>query len=235
MANMPGFEEACEMVHERGLIAHTGLHLTLTQGSPVTERIKTCTRFCDQDGQFCLSRRQRVFHLDAHERQALAEEIEGQVNACREHGVLLTHVDGHKHVHEEWAIMSVLIRVVRQAKVPHVRLCKTFGLGISSLKRLYRKAVNIRLRQAGLAATNYFGAPEDYMLYRRMFGSTRREDASWEVMIHPSLAGDGRLVDAWLKRPIDDMVRALAGYEQACSYAGRCLVEPAGELKYAVL
>ena len=131
--------------------------------------------------------------------------------------------------------MSVLIQVVRKTRVPHVRLCKTFGFGISHLKRLYRRAVNIRLRRAGLAATDYFGAPDDYMLYRWTFGSTRREEASWEVMIHPSLVGDGRLVDAWLKRPIDEMVRALPGYEQACSYTGRRLLERADELKYALL
>jgi chitin disaccharide deacetylase len=220
MANMPAFEEACDLVHECGLAAHTGLHLTLTEGSPVTEDIRACPRFCDEEGRFCLSRRQRVFHLSANERQALAEEIAGQIDACRQRGILLTHVDAHKHVHEEWAITSLLITIVREMKIPYVRLCKTFGFGISRAKRWYRKAVNLRLRTAGLAGTDYFGAPDDYMLYCWTFGSTRKAGASWEVMVHPTLSADGKLVDAWLKRPVDDMVRALAGYEQASSYAG---------------
>jgi predicted glycoside hydrolase/deacetylase ChbG (UPF0249 family) len=235
MANMPGFEEACEMVHDRGLASHVGLHLTLTQGSPVTERIRTCPRFCDGEGRFCLSRRQRVFHLDANERRALAEEIEGQIGACRQHDIPLTHLDGHKHVHEEWAVLSTVIRVAHEMKIPYVRLCKTFGFGVSRPKRLYRRVVNLRLRCAGLARTDYFGAPDDCMFYRRVVGLTPKADASWEVMIHPSFANDGRLIDAWLKRPIEGIVRPLAGYEQACSYAGRRVSGPAKEPQYAVL
>jgi chitin disaccharide deacetylase len=235
MANMPAFEEACERVHGHGLTGSTGLHLTLTEGCPVTDRIKTCVRFCDKEGWFALSRRQRVLHLDAQERRALAEEIDGQIRMCRRRGVPLTHLDAHKHVHEEWAITSVLMAVVRQAGIPSVRLCKTFGFGISRVKRLYRRLVNLRLRRAGLARTDFFGAPDDYRLFWQTLGTATTAVASWEVMIHPSFGGDGKLVDAWLKRPLEDMVRAMAGYEEACSYTGCRLRQPTSELTYAVL
>jgi predicted glycoside hydrolase/deacetylase ChbG (UPF0249 family) len=234
MANMPAFAEACELVHEHGLTAGAGLHLTLTEGAPVTERIKACPRFCDKNGRFCLSRRERILHLHARERDALAEEIEGQIIACRRRGVPLTHLDAHKHVHEEWAILSLVIAVVREARIPYVRLCKTFGLGMSRAKRLYRTVVNLRLRRAGLAGTDYFGTPDDYGLFCRTFDDPQTTPASWDVMIHPSFDYEGRLVDAWLQRPIDGMVRTLAGYQQACSYAGSRFAQPAEELKYAI-
>jgi predicted glycoside hydrolase/deacetylase ChbG (UPF0249 family) len=235
MANMPAFEEACDLVREHGLAANTGLHLTLTEGAPVTEPIKACSRFCDRDGQFRLSRRERVLHLEACERLALAEEIKGQIDRCRRHGVPLSHLDAHKHVHEEWAIASLLVGIVRQTGIPYVRLCKTFGFGVLRVKGLYRRIVNLRLRRAGLARTDYFGAPDDYMLFCRTFVAAGTPAASWEVMIHPSFDSDGRLVDAWLKRPLDEMVRALAGYEQACSYTGCRSRQPGGELDYAAL
>ena len=235
MANMPGFEEACELVHDHGLAESTGLHLTLTEGRPVTERIRTCPRFCDKEGNFTLSRRQRVFRLEAGERLALAEEIKGQIAMCRRHGVFPTHLDAHKHVHEEWAIASLLIEILPEVGIPAVRLCKTFGLGVSRTKKLYRRLVNLRLRHAGLACTDFFGAPDDYGLFCRTLNSATGAGASWEVMVHPAFSGDGTLVDAWLQRPLEDLVRAMAGYEKACSYRGRRFRQPASELKYAVL
>ncbi len=234
MANMPGFAEACDLVHLRGLTAGAGLHLTLTEGEPVTDRIKACRRFCREDGRFRLSRRERILHLSGCEREALAEEIEGQIRACRRQGVPLTHLDAHQHVHEEWAILSVVMEIAREAGISYVRRCRTFGGGVSRAKTLYRRVVNLRLRRAGLTGTDYFGTPDDYRLFCRAF-APRIPATSWDVMIHPAFDSDGRLIDAWLKRPLDEMVRSLVGYEQACSYAGSHFGQPAGELQYAVL
>jgi predicted glycoside hydrolase/deacetylase ChbG (UPF0249 family) len=234
MANMPGFDEACELVHQCGLTANVGMHLTLTEGAPVTERIRQCSRFCDQQGRFRLSPRQRVFHLDANERRALIEEIQGQIARCRQRGIPLTHVDSHKHVHQEWAIVPLLIRAARDAGIPYVRRCKTFGFGASGVKTFYRRVVNRRLHQAGLTRTDYFGAPDDYMLFWCRFEGGQSFAASWEVMIHPSFDADGNLVDSWLERSIEDMVRDLAGYEHARSYIGSRIPERIRTLEYAI-
>ncbi len=234
MANMPGFEEACELVREHGLTANAGLHLTLTEAAPVTERIRMCPRFCNSAGEFRLSRREHVLVLRTHERQALAEEISGQIGRCRRRGVPLTHVDAHGHVHEEWAILSVLMNVVREAGIRHIRVCKTFGFGVSHAKRFYRRIVNARLHRAGLARTHHFGAPDDYRLFCQMFQAAETPAGSWEVMIHPALDADGGLIDSWLKRPIVPMVRAIPGYEQARSYTGHHFCRSTGDAQHAI-
>jgi predicted glycoside hydrolase/deacetylase ChbG (UPF0249 family) len=211
MPNMPGFDEACDLSHTHGLVNRIGLHLTLTQGTPVTEPIKNVDVFCDSTGSFRFSRRQRVVRSSAVLRKALWEEIEGQIAKCRERGIPLTHLDSHNHAHEEWAIASLAVDAARDAGIARVRLCRTFGPGASPAKRLYRRVINARIRRAGLAGTDYFGLPDDYLLFWRRNGVVQTANTSWEVMVHPAFDDRGRLIDSWLKRPLNDAIRPLWG------------------------
>jgi len=63
MPNMPGFEAACELVHEYKLLNHIGMHLVLRGGYPLTEKIKHFSTFCDQEGRLSLSRDKPIFNL----------------------------------------------------------------------------------------------------------------------------------------------------------------------------
>jgi len=45
MANMPGFEEACELAHRHRLLGKIGLHLNLTSGYPLSAPIRRCPGF----------------------------------------------------------------------------------------------------------------------------------------------------------------------------------------------
>jgi predicted glycoside hydrolase/deacetylase ChbG (UPF0249 family) len=220
MPNMPGFLDACQLIRARDLRNHVGLHLTLTEGLPVTQRVRAFAVFCDRDGRFHLSRKHRVVRLSAAQKQALSEEIDGQIDRCRQQGIPITHLDSHSHVHEEWAIASLVIEAAHKWAIPRVRLCKTFGSGVSVAKRWYRGIVNSRLRKAGLAGTDRFGWPEDYLHFLRRYGGTKKTVDSWEIMTHPALDGE-RLMDSWLHRPLEDTIAAVPGYEEAVSYARR--------------
>ena len=79
MANMPGFEEACELSLRHGWADRIGLHLVLRDGPPLSHKIQRFPRFCGPDGQLCLTRPLPYVPrmvLSAPERNALAEEIE---------------------------------------------------------------------------------------------------------------------------------------------------------------
>jgi predicted glycoside hydrolase/deacetylase ChbG (UPF0249 family) len=229
MPNMPGFDEACDLAGTHGLLNRVGLHLTLTEGAPVTEPIKRFGAFCDQRGNFRFSRRQRVVRLSTAAAEALHTEIVGQIGKCRERGIALTHMDSHNHAHEEWAIASLAMKAAREAGIPRVRLCRTFGPGTSLIKRLYRRVVNARIRLSGLAGTDYFGTPDDYLLFRKSHGVPRGMGASWEVMVHPAFGGRGRLMDSWLGKPLEDAVKPLwrctpGGCKLQDGIAGPCAV-----------
>ena len=193
MANMPGFEEACELVHAHGLHSHVGVHLVLTEGLPLTEPIRTCARFCDESGRFFhWSLTSRALWLDGRERAAVAEELRAQVLRCRRAGVPVTHLDSHHQTHTHPGIGGLVIALAREARVPSVRIAENCRAGMTWKQWARTRSVNLRLRVAGLARTRYFGTIEDYVA--AMTGPVAPERLSdFEVMTHPVFDRDGAL------------------------------------------
>jgi predicted glycoside hydrolase/deacetylase ChbG (UPF0249 family) len=217
MPNMPAFEEACALVRERGLEQHVGTHLVLTAGSPLTARIRNCERFCEDDGTFRGHReRGRLLRLDRDERAALYAELREQVDACRRNGVPVTHLDSHQHVHTEPGVASVVATVARDLGIRRVRLTRNCRPDVPVSTRIYRAAFNGWLRRKGLAATRYFGDIDDYAV---MHG--KRDDL--ELMAHPDLDDDARLVDfhcAQPGTPLEELLSPVERLEHAESYTG---------------
>jgi predicted glycoside hydrolase/deacetylase ChbG (UPF0249 family) len=219
MANMPGFEEACAFAHERGLLQHVGVHLVLSEGEPLTDRMRRCRRFCDGSGRFSRMDSSRAFWLSTSDRDAVGTELRVQIERCRRDGLPLTHVDSHHHVHTDPAIGPIVIELARELRVPYVRLARNCGAGISFPRHVYKAYFNRRLERAGLAHTAYFGEVEDYAYLKwRRVPLAKRTD--FEVMTHPIFDDQGGLVDALAPDGLlRDLVTKLDG-QSAMSYAG---------------
>jgi chitin disaccharide deacetylase len=202
MANMPGFEEACELIRRNGWADRIGLHLVLRDGPPLTHKIRRFPRFCGPDGQLRLRNHVPRVALSAPERDALAEEIRAQIRRCRDQGISLCHLDSHYHLHTEWAIASVLIPIVKEERIPRVRLSRNCGRNLSLAKRLYKTVFNKRIQSAGLAGMRYFGSLDDYRNSRARLGS-------FEIMVHPALAPDGTLLWEPGGEPLEQALRQL--------------------------
>jgi hypothetical protein len=194
MANMPAFEEACQLTRERGLNHRIGLHLNFTEGRPLSAAIADCPGFCDASG--CWRTQRTVFRLTSEETLALEAEIAAQVTACRRNGITPTHWDSHHHMHTQFGIAPVVIRAAKRLGVSAIRLgpnCGPGREGASASHRIlacvHRRFYNSRLRFHGLAKTDYFGDAGDT---REILRTTR---ADTEVMVHPTLDHRGRLVD----------------------------------------
>lgn len=183
MANMPGFDEACELTHRHGLLGKIGVHLNLSSGYPLSAPVRRCSRFCDDTGMF-RSRRTR-FRLSKKERHALETEFAAQVKACLDRGLRPTHLDSHHHVHTEWAIGAAAIAVARRYGIRAIRLSRNCGPGIDWVRKVYKVAYNSRLRIYGLAKTRYFGSSTDVQEILAATGDV-------EVMVHmnPERAGN---------------------------------------------
>ena len=187
MANMPGFNEACDLVREFHLEGRIGVHLNITEGRPMTEQIPKCARFCDEAGSF--RSRHSVFSLSSDESRVVEEEFQTQVQACIDRRILPTHLDSHHHYHTEWGIGTVVIRVARKNGIRAVRLSRNCGPGISAVKRLYKTIYNQRLGLHGLARMRYFGSVRDV---RTILGTARGDV---EIMVHPRLSACGMVTD----------------------------------------
>lgn len=198
LANMEGFQEACDLVHELGVADRVGLHLNLSEGLPLTEAIRRCPRFCDREGRFRLLRRERVIWLGSGEREALAAEVRAQIRQLRAMRIPITHLDSHKSLHEEWGIATTLIPLLKEAGIPALRLARNIGKSTSLVKGAYRTLLNRWLRCRGVARTRYFGSLTDY-LDERACGNLGRIEPSCEVMIHPGFDDQGELVDQFFE------------------------------------
>lgn len=225
MPNLPGFEEACELARSNRLLHHVGLHLVLRGAAPLTERIKNFPKLCSPEGQLNLARASTsvpIFHLEKPEKDALAEEIRAQIQRCRREGIPLTHADSHYHLHNEWAVAGVLIPILREQKIPYLRIARNCGGPMGLAKRLYKGLLNRKIRRAQLARTKYFGSAEDYIHMKRHRDGSRI--GSMEIMIHPHFREkDGVLADDHSDRPLEEEIRLIDDYRQAVSFQGASL------------
>lgn len=228
MPNMPGFKEACQLAHDNKLTDHIGIHMVISEGHPLTENIKHCSRLCNSKGLLCFSRNERTFfYLTSSEKRAIADEIREQIRRCREFGVKITHLDSHSHVHTEWALFQIVVKIVREEKIPYIRISRNCGSGISFYKRIYKYLFNRKLKNTFLARTQYFGSLEDYLYLKQLLRSSITSKP-FEIMIHPTLDPRGNLIDADSvdNKTLEDEMREVDIYREAMSFKGKGIYRP---------
>lgn len=216
MVNMPGFEEACQICHDHKLTDQIGLHLVLSEGRPLTDEMKECSRFCSSEGHFLQTGRGHFFRLSAEDKNAVANEISAQIDRCREYGLPLTHADSHQHMHVEWGIAGVLLQVAEKKGIRFVRLSRHLDPNSTFIRNLYRRLFNLRIRSKGAAATQCFGTVEDFISLR---SSGNYNTSSFEIMIHPVFDDEGLLIDDSSREPLGQYVTKVCGYRNAVPFS----------------
>jgi predicted glycoside hydrolase/deacetylase ChbG (UPF0249 family) len=213
MANMPGFDEACALIRERGLVDRVGLHLVANEGPALTPDIRRWPRLCRPDGT--LGGDGTLFRLERDEARDLEAELAAQVEAARSRGILPTHFDSHGHFHTQWPVATIVIRLARRLGVPAVRLTRNCGPGIPIAKRIYKSALNARLARVGLAKTRYFGSAAD------VESLPRHARGAVEIMVHPGLDPSGGVIDLSPEpRVLSEVAARWGATHRPTSYAG---------------
>jgi chitin disaccharide deacetylase len=198
MANMPGFADACHGVAARKVQDRIGVHLNLTEGQPLSDLIRLCPRLCGPDGQLGRVRRP-LWRLSRAEIEAIEAEFAAQIDALLAFGVNPSHLDSHHHVHTQWPVCTIVMRLARRYGISAIRLTRNCGSRPGVAKRIYKTAFNARLAGAGLAQTRHFGSAVDAASIVRFAGPV-------EIMVHPSLDEDGQVIDiAPGAQPLEDV------------------------------
>ena len=194
MANMPGFEHALEQI-QMGNIENKciGIHLNLTQGTPLTEGIKKELRFCT-NGQFHGHIRNKpVFRLTKSEISTVTIEIQSQIDRLRDAGIPITHADGHHHVHTEWGIYSVIKGVLILNGITRMRISRNIFINnnrnLFNIKNLYKRIFNYRLRKNGFNCTTLLGEFSDFFMRKS------NQNETIEVMVHFVKKDENYLLD----------------------------------------
>ena len=184
MANMPGFEEACDLAIRESLQDRVGVHLNITEGEPLTKAIRACSRFCDASGQF--RPRRQVWHLSDLECRSVEEEFQAQIDRCVAGRMSPGHLDSHNHVHWHWPIGSIVIRLAHRNHIPKIRLFVNAGPSLRASRMPYAWLYNSRLKRHKLAATDWFLQDVE---------SAKGRNGKIEIMVHPHFDASGALVD----------------------------------------
>ena len=178
ICNMPGFEEACEIIKSEKLDEKIGIHFNLSEGNPLTEKIKKQKKFINEDG--CMYKSFKGFTLNGEEKIAVYGELIAQLEKCIQQGINPTHIDSHHHMHHFWGIGRVIVTIANQYQVPAIRLRFNWGK-LKYRKLLYSKLYNLFLTNNNKAKTKYFCE------IRSVTRELINKKVPIEVMVHPVL------------------------------------------------
>lgn len=186
MCNMPGFEEACEMAFENKLTDRIGIHLNMTEGKPLSEKIKKIGKFVNENGEMYKSFKGQFFSKD--EKVAIYEELQAQVDRFKSKHLSPSHADTHHHFHFYIGTSSIVKELALKNKIPAVRLRFNWG-GLTIQRRIYSTIVNSGLARAGLAKTSKFC--EIRLVDRKLLALK----VAVEVMVHPVFGENNKILN----------------------------------------
>lgn len=184
MANMPAFEQACELARQPLLNGRVGLHFNLSYGMPLSQAITSRPAFCNANGEFDLKVSRYCLRLGSKDLTAVENELQAQWQRCLDHGLRPSHLDSHQHVHNIWPIGEVVARFAARHDVP-IRLARNLGTNLNMPKRLFKTLLNRRLRFLCGSTADHVCTPADLQ------SAAPPEYGSLEVIAHPTqLDGD---------------------------------------------
>jgi hopanoid biosynthesis associated protein HpnK len=187
-----------------------GLHLNLTDGHPVLPAVEI-PQLVGKDGEFdCnMARAGLRFAVFPGVRRQLAMEIRAQFEAFRATGLVLDHVNTHKHMHLHPGVAKLIVETGRDYGMKAVRVpCEP----VAVLRRAFPEerhrapayhawnaALRRRLRRAGLRTNDHvFGlAWSGGMVEARLLGLIPHlPDGVSEIYFHPAVNRTPALVAA---------------------------------------
>lgn len=113
MVNMPGFQHGVTLLSENEGLG-CGVHMTLSLNKPILSTHKTIV---DENGNFY----RRITNDLIREKFDLDEvysEFCAQINKAMEHGIKVSHLDSHHHVHTLSELKPVIEKIVKKYELP---------------------------------------------------------------------------------------------------------------------
>jgi predicted glycoside hydrolase/deacetylase ChbG (UPF0249 family) len=196
MANMPATEYALRRVGALAGQASFGVHLNLCEGRPLTSG-PTLT---DERGDFhpkrMLIRHALSGKLSLRE---LESEIAAQIALVRDAGVAISHLDGHKHLHQLPMVSTAVAKVLPRFGIGRVRLTRLQSVAAlrkagTLLRELAAWRAGAIFRRAGLQSplrTMDLGEIMSKGFGRRGPSSLVDARGIVELCCHPELPGAG--------------------------------------------
>lgn len=121
MVNMPGTREALRRAPHLARQASFGIHLNLCEGRPLTG----AATLTDESGRFLRKRALAARALTGKLSLAQLEaEVAAQIGVLRDAGVRVSHLDGHKHLHQLPIVCAAVANVLPRFGIERVRITR---------------------------------------------------------------------------------------------------------------
>ncbi|MGB8129301.1 MAG: ChbG/HpnK family deacetylase [Candidatus Angelobacter sp.] len=119
MANAKATDAAIDLAQALGGLK-TGCHVVLIDGVPLTENLPSLAgnsqRFRTSLKQFAIAAIRKQIAADEIQR-----EVEAQIRKLQSHGIILTHLDSHKHTHMFPHILRPMVRAAKACGIRAIR------------------------------------------------------------------------------------------------------------------
>jgi predicted glycoside hydrolase/deacetylase ChbG (UPF0249 family) len=210
MVNMPDTGRAVRLAGEYGYLHKVGLHINLTEGEPLTRNIKG-SLFCDDSGilQNRLGYKERIY-LNPKYRKIAKEEIEAQMERFFGYGLTLRHADSHNYTSADWNLEKTVLECCKTYGFTSLRLAKNIHYTDNKgFKLLYRYIANIGIKKFNREystdqCSDYFGTIPQV---QKLLKCNPDFPGTVELMVHPFLKSDGRIVDHYTHMELTEPLR----------------------------
>jgi len=214
LANFDESENAANLAVSMNRTDRVGIHLNLTEGFPLSLKIRNEPRFCNQEGYFHNKKLKRIALLSKSEKIAVQEELTSQIRLCRKFGIPISHADSHNHIHEEPGLGLLIMGVLKNENIPYLRLTNNIG-ETAFVNRIYRSTYNLVLGFKDLTVTEYFGSIRNLNNYTKKID----ENSVVELMIHPGEIVDNQILDVYSKENLSLLLPQIIDRNKLISYS----------------
>jgi hopanoid biosynthesis associated protein HpnK len=223
MVGAPAARDALERARRLPQL-RVGLHLVLADGaaSLPCDQIPALVDAHGRFGDNMVRDGFRFFFLP-HVRAQLAREIRAQFEAFKATGLLLDHVNTHKHFHLHPTVLSLILRIGRDYGMRAMRL--PYEAHSPAWIRPWMASVRARLERAGIAHNDYVvgiahtGGMDEAVLLETL---ANLPPGVGEIYCHPATAGEDALSDGMRSYRHTDELNALLSPRVAVALRAAC-------------
>lgn len=163
MANMDDFEGAKRLYKEFSNVISFGWHINLTEGEPLTYSQLLLDKgfYVEKEGKVLLNgKKYYKYRLNTEMKDEIKKELTAQCNKLRDNGIIITHADGHHHIHMAPSMISIMPSLFKELGVSRCRHKKNYGM--SRLSNIARNLWTIPFMMKGVRMPDTLG---DFITY----------------------------------------------------------------------
>lgn len=218
VVNTPYTDEAVKMAFDGGYSNQISLHINLTVGEALSEKIKKKNLYYNGN-EFAynpiIKKYRQIFPLNIG---AVREEIDTQIKKFQSYGLQLNSIDSHNWVHLRIPVWFALRPLIKKYNIKIVRpMWKGYRrdeIASKRWSRYFRRVEPIILKCPQCKVFSHTSNIEQLLLVKDQINNYEFV----EVFTHPDII-DGRIIDTsssytkQKKKTVEDNVKQLAEYE----------------------